>query len=190
MGKGSTRDVWLVRHGETAWSRDGRHTSTTDVPLTDAGEAAARALRERLAPERFALVLTSPRQRARRTAALAGYPDATVEEDLAEWDYGELEGLTTAQIVERIPDWTLWTQGCPGGESVAAIETRIDRLVRRLREVDGPVLCVGHAHALRVLAVRWLAQPVSLGGALSLDTASISVLGREHERPAIIHWNG
>jgi probable phosphoglycerate mutase len=190
MGKGSTSDVWPVRHGETAWSRSGRHTSTTEVALTDAGEVAARALRDRLAPEQFALVLSSPRTRARRTAALAGYPDALIDDDLAEWDYGELEGMTSDQITMRIPGWTIWSHGGPGGESVSDVETRIDRLVARLREAQGPVLCFGHGHALRVLAVRWLGQPVALGGALALDTASVSVLGREHERPALIHWNG
>lgn len=189
MGRSSIRDVWLVRHGETEWARAGRHTSTTDVALTAAGEADARALRDRLSAGAFALVLTSPRLRARRTAELAGFPDAVVDEDLAEWDYGELEGLTTEQIRERIPGWTIWTQGGQGGEDVAQVATRIDRLVARLRDVDGEVLCFGHGHALRVLAARWLGEPVSLGGALALDTASVSVLGWEHARPAIIHWN-
>lgn len=190
MGRGSICDVWLVRHGETEWAHAGRHTSTTDVALTPAGEADARALRDRLAGERFALVLTSPRVRARRTAELAGFPDAVVDEDLAEWDYGELEGLTTTQIRDRIPDWAIWTHGAPGGERVDQVQARLDRLVVRLRAVDGQVLCFGHGHALRVLGARWLAEPVSLGGALALDTASVSVLGWEHERPAIIHWNG
>lgn len=189
MGAGSVRDLWLVRHGQTEWSSSGRHTSVTDVDLTEVGEGEAHALRERLAGERFSLVLTSPRLRARRTAALAGFPDAVVDDDLAEWDYGELEGLTTDQIQERIPDWTIWSHGGPGGESVAAIEARIDRLIARLRDVDGEVLCVGHGHALRVLAARWLGEPVSLGGALALDTASVSVLGWERGRPAVIHWN-
>jgi probable phosphoglycerate mutase len=189
MGAGSVRDVWLVRHGQTEWSRSGRHTSVTDVALTEAGEDEARALRGRLASERFALVLTSPRLRARRTAELAGFPDAQVDDDLAEWDYGELEGLTSDQIRQRIPDWTVWAQGGPGGEGVLEVAARIDRLVARLREVEGQVLCFGHGHALRVLGVRWLAEPVSLGGALALDTASVSVLGWEHGRPAIIHWN-
>lgn len=189
MGRGSIRDAWLVRHGETEWSRAGRHTSSTDLALTTAGEAQARALRDRLAGETFAQVLTSPRIRARRTAELAGFPDAVVDEDLAEWDYGELEGLTTEQIRERIPDWTIWTHGGPDGERVPDVAARIDRLVARLREFEGQVLCFGHGHALRVLAARWLAEPVSLGGALALDTASVSVLGWEHARPAIIHWN-
>ena len=183
-------DVWLVRHGETEWSRSGRHTSVSDIALTEAGEAEARDLHERLATISFDLVLTSPRIRARRTAELAGYPDAEVTEDLAEWDYGELEGLTSDLIHERLPDWSIWSHGGPGGESVAAMEARMDRLVARLRPIDGPVLCFGHGHALRALAVRWLGQPVEMGGALALDTASVSVLGREHERPAIIHWNG
>ncbi len=190
MGKGSVGEVWLVRHGETEWSRSGRHTSVTDVTLTDVGEAEARALRARLAGVSFEVVLTSPRIRARRTAALAGYPDAEVAGDLAEWDYGKLEGLTSEHIHELMPEWSIWTHGGPGGESVADIEARMDRMVARLRAVAGPVLCFGHGHALRVLAVRWLGQPVDLGGAFALDTASVSVLGREHERPAILHWNG
>lgn len=189
MGAGSTRDLWLVRHGETEWARDGRHTSTTDVALTSRGEADARALATRLAQVPFALALTSPRTRARDTGALAGFPDALVDEDLAEWDYGDLEGLTSDEVHERLPGWTIWTDGGPGGEGVADIQARVDRLVARLREVDGPVVCFGHGHALRVLAVRWLGEPVWLGGALALDTASVSVLGWERGRPAIIHWN-
>lgn len=189
MGKGSVGDVWLVRHGETEWSRSGRHTSVSDIELTSAGEVEARELRARLAPVAFELVLTSPRIRARRTAELAGHPAAEVTEDLAEWDYGELEGLTSDRIRERHADWSIWTHGGPGGETVADLEARMDRLVARLQAVEGPVLCFGHGHSLRVLAVRWLGQPVSMGGALALDTASVSVLGREHERPALIHWN-
>ena len=183
-------DVWLVRHGETEWSRSGRHTSISDIELTEAGEAEAIDLRARLAVVRFELVLTSPRIRARRTAELAGYPGAVVDEDLAEWAYGDLEGLTTDQIHAREPGWSIWTHGGPGGESVADIEARADRLVGRLQAVDGPVLCFGHGHALRVLAARWLGQQVEMGGAFALDTASVSVLGREHDRPALIHWNG
>jgi len=190
MGKGSIGDVWLVRHGETEWSRSGRYTSVSDIALTESGEAEARDLRERLAAVSFELVLTSPRIRARYTAELAGFPDAEVTEDLAEWDYGELEGLTTDVIQERTLGWSIWSHGGPGGESVAAIEARMDRLVDRLRAVEGLVLCFGHGHALRVLAGRWLGQPVDMGGSLALDTASVSVLGRERERAAILHWNG
>jgi probable phosphoglycerate mutase len=182
-------ELWLVRHGETEWARSGRHTSTTDVVLTAAGEADARALRGRLAAQRFDLVLTSPRLRARRTAELAGYPDALVDEDLAEWAYGELEGSTSEDIRERIPGWTIWTHGGVDGESVADVTARIDRFIRRVGEVRGRVLCFGHGHALRVLAVRWIGKPVSLGGALSLGTGSVSVLGHEHDRPAIVRWN-
>jgi probable phosphoglycerate mutase len=189
MGKGSAGDVWLVRHGETEWSRSGRHTSISDIALTESGVAEALELRERLAAIAFELVLTSPRIRARRTAELAGYPAAEVTEDLAEWHYGDLEGLTSEQIRERQPDWSIWTHGGPGGESVADVQARADRLVARLQRIDGQVLCFGHGHALRVLAVRWLGQPVEMGGALALDTASVSVLGREHERPALLHWN-
>ncbi len=189
MGQDPATTVWLVRHGLTGWARDGRHTSTTDVPLTPAGEAEARALAGHLGGQRFSLVLTSPRKRSRTTAALAGFPDAQVEPDLAEWDYGELEGLTTDAIRERIPGWRIWTHGAPGGETPAEVTRRYDRLVDRLRGLDGPVLCFGHGHGLRVLAIRWIGQEVTLGGALSLGTASVSALGLERGRPAIIHWN-
>src|SRR3954447_26714223 len=124
-------DVWLVRHGETEWSRDGRHTGSTDLPLTSEGEAAARALAPRLAGETFALVLTSPLERARRTAALAGFPDAEVDPDLVEWRYGDYEGVTTDQIRETVPDWTVWTHPCPGGESAEEVSVRLDRVVER-----------------------------------------------------------
>jgi probable phosphoglycerate mutase len=189
MERGRPTELWLVRHGETEWARTGRHTSTTDVALTPAGEDAARALRRRLGQESFDRVLTSPRLRARRTAELAGFPAAVVDEDLAEWAYGELEGLTTDAIQDRVPGWTIWTHGGVGGESVAQVEARADRFIERVRATGGRVLCFGHGHALRVLAVRWIGQPVLLGGALALDTSSVSVLGHERARPAIVHWN-
>lgn len=189
MGISSTRDVWLVRHGETEWAREGRHTSTTDVVLTPDGEADARALRRLLGPHRFALVLTSPRLRARTTAALAGYPDARVEEDLAEWAYGAYEGLTTREIHEQHPGWTIWERGGPGGESPTDVAVRIDRLITRLRAVDGPVLCFGHGHALRALGARWIGQPVGVGASLALDPAATSVLGWDRGVPQLAAWN-
>ena len=182
-------DVWLVRHGETEWSRSGKHTSTTDVPLTAEGEAAARSLAPRLAGETFALVLTSPRERARRTADLAGFPSAEVDDDLVEWAYGDYEGITTDQIRETVPDWTVWTHPSPGGETANQVSARLDRVVARCRAASGDVLLVGHGHALRALAARWLGLPVSDGRLLTLDTGTVSMLGHEREHAAVIRWN-
>jgi broad specificity phosphatase PhoE len=182
-------DVWLVRHGETEWSRDGRHTGTTDVPLTDRGEAAARALGPRLHEETFALVLTSPLQRARRTAELAGFPAAEVDDDLVEWGYGDYEGVTTEEIRESVPGWTVWTHPCPGGETADEVANRLDRVVARCRDTDGNVLLVGHGHSLRALAARWLELPVADGRLLTLDTGTVSVLGHERETAVVLHWN-
>lgn len=182
-------EVWLVRHGETEWSRDGRHTSTTDLPLTDEGEQVARSLRDRLDDDRFVLVLTSPRQRARETASLAGHPEAQVDDDLAEWAYGDLEGRTTQDIREAYPDWTIWTGPVPGGETADQVSARLDRVVERCRAVDGRVLLFGHGHALRALAARWLELPVAEGRHLRLDTATVSVLGFERDTPVVLRWN-
>jgi len=183
-------ELWIVRHGETEWSAGGRHTSTTDVPLTPAGEDAARVVGDRLAGTTFDLVLTSPRQRARRTADLAGFPDAHVEDDLVEWAYGDYEGVTTATIRESVPDWTVWTHPCPGGESAEQVGVRLDRVVAKVRAHGGRVLAFGHGHASRVLAARWLAQPVAEGRLFRLDTATLSVLGYERESPVVARWNG
>jgi probable phosphoglycerate mutase len=178
-----------VRHGETEWARDGRHTSTTDVPLTAIGEAQARALHARLAAIPFALVLTSPRIRARDTASLAGFPEALVDETLAEWAYGDYEGLTTAEIHAREPAWTIWERGGPGGESPTAITRRLDGLIGRLRIVDGPVLCFGHGHAFRALGARWIAQPVAVGASLALDPGATCVLGIDRGVAQLAGWN-
>jgi probable phosphoglycerate mutase len=182
-------EVWLVRHGETEWSRDGRHTSTTDLPLTDEGRRVARTLSGRLARQTFSLVLTSPRQRARETARLAGEGEAQVDEDLVEWGYGDLEGLTTPQIRRRIPDWTIWSGPVPGGESAEQVAARLDRVVRRCRAAEGTVLLFAHGHCLRALAARWLAMPVAEGRHLRLDTATVSVLGWERDTPVVVRWN-
>jgi broad specificity phosphatase PhoE len=182
-------EVWLVRHGETEWSRDHRHTSVTDLPLTEYGVEVARALGDRLRDTRFDLVLTSPRQRARRTAELAGFRDAHVEDDLVEWAYGEYEGVTTAQIRETVPGWTVWTHPTPSGETAQQVSDRLDRVVAKLRANGGRSLIFGHGHALRALAARWIAQPVADGRHLRLDTATVSVLGYERETPVILRWN-
>jgi broad specificity phosphatase PhoE len=183
-------ELWVVRHGETEWSSTGRHTSTTDVALTAAGEEAGRALGVRLAGMSFDLVLTSPRERARRTAALAGFPDAHVEDDLVEWAYGDYEGIATSTIRETVPGWTVWTHPSPGGETADQVGRRLDRVVAKVRAHGGRVLAFGHGHASRVLAARWLDQPVAEGRFFRLDTATISVLGYEHESPVVARWNG
>lgn len=182
-------ELWLARHGETAWSRSGRHTSRTDVPLTPDGEQAARELAPRLAGTAFARVLTSPRARARRTAELAGFPDAQPSDDLVEWDYGDYEGVTTAEIRETVPGWTIWTDSCPDGEEATDVARRLDRVVEEVRALGGPVLVFSHGHALRALAARWLGLPVADGRLLRLDTATLSVLGYERDVPVVVRWN-
>lgn len=182
-------DVWLVRHGETTWSRDGCHTSVTDVPLTENGVAAAREMGGDLEGHSFSLVLTSPRLRARQTAALAGFPDADPDDDLTEWAYGRYEGLTTAQIRESDPGWTVWTHAVPGGETAADVTARVDRVIERARAAEGDVLLFGHGHALRALTARWLGQPVGDGRLYRLDTSTVSVLGYERDTPVIVRWN-
>jgi broad specificity phosphatase PhoE len=182
-------EVWLVRHGETEWSRDHRHTSTTDLPLTSVGEEAARSLASRLGEPGFDVVLTSPMQRARRTAELTGHGGAEVEPDLVEWRYGDYEGITTAEIREQVPDWSVWSHPTPGGETAAEVTERLDRVVARLRGVPQRALVFGHGHALRVLTARWLDQPATEGQHYRLDTATVSVLGYEREAPVILKWN-
>ncbi|WP_426244894.1 histidine phosphatase family protein [Nocardioides sp. LHG3406-4] len=182
-------ELWMCRHGETEWSRDGRHTSTTDLPLTEAGEQVATTLAQRLAGTSFDLVLTSPRLRARRTAELAGFGDAVVDGDLVEWDYGDYEGVTTDEIRRTVPGWTVFTHPSPGGETAEQVGARLDRVVARARGAGGRVLVFGHGHALRVLAARWLEQPVLDGRNLRLDTATISTLGFERETPVLLRWN-
>ncbi len=181
--------LYLVRHGETQWSRDGRHTSTTDVPLTPSGEQTARALAPTLARECFDLVLTSPRRRARHTAELAGFADAQDEPDLAEWDYGDYEGITTPEIRETVPGWSIWTHPVPGGESADEVTTRLDRVVERVRSLEGSVLVFAHGHSLRALTARWLGLDVSEGRHFLLDTATVSVLGDDRGQSVVVRWN-
>ncbi len=181
-------ELWLVRHGETEWSRDGKHTSTTDLPLTADGEEAAILLGPRLYDVDFDLVLTSPRQRARRTAELAGFADVVVDEDLVEWAYGDYEGVTTAEIRETVPDWSVWTHPVPGGETADQVSARLDRVIDRAREHDR-TLVFAHGHSLRVLTARWLEQPAAEGRFFRLDTSTVSVLGFERETPVLLKWN-
>ena len=185
----SNMQLWLVRHGETAWSASGRHTSRTDLDLTEAGEQAARDLRPRLAGISFARVLSSPLLRARRTAVLAGHAGPEIVEDLREWDYGTDEGLTTPEIRESRPGWTVWDDGPAGGESSSDIGRRADRLIDGLRVGEGPVLAFCHGHVARVVGARWVGLEVAAGAHLLLSTASISVLGWERDTPALRHWN-
>ena len=182
-------ELWLVRHGETEWSRDGRHTSTTDLPLTEHGVEVAHQLAPRLADTEFAQVLTSPRQRARMTADLVGHGDAEVDEDLVEWAYGDYEGVTTATIRETVPGWSVWTHPTPGGESAAEVSARLDRVVEKAREHPGRTLVFGHGHALRALTARWLGLPVEAGRHFRLDTSTLSVLGWERESAVLLRWN-
>lgn len=183
--------VYLARHGETEWSKSGQHTGRTDIPLTAKGEADAKKIGTRLAGITFARVFTSPLGRARRTAELAGFA-AEPEPGLLEWNYGEYEGLKTAEIRQRRPGWDLFRDGCPGGESVQQISDRVDAVVTMLKGLSGNLLLFAHGHVLRVLAARWVGQPVPFGRALLLSTATVSILGFDHhamDEPALKLWN-
>jgi broad specificity phosphatase PhoE len=183
-------ELWLCRHGETEWSRDGRHTSRTDLPLTPTGVDEAGRLAVPLAGQTFDLVLTSPLRRARDTAALVGFPDARPDPALAEWDYGDYEGMTTAGIRARVAGWTVWTHESPGGERGDQVALRADRVIdRALAGAVDRALLVSHGHFLRVLAARWLGQGPSFGGNLLLGTGTLSVLGWERGTRAIDRWN-
>lgn len=177
----------LVRHGETDWSITGQHTSITDLDLTARGVLQAKALGRRLAGRTFAAVRCSPRLRARRTAELAGLAVSAYDENLAEWSYGDFEGLTSAEIDQRQPNWSVWTDGCPGGETPAHVRARVDRLLARERDAD--VALVAHGHILRALAARWIGLDVDGGALLALDPAGVSELGFEHGRRVVRHWN-
>ena len=185
--------VYLARHGETAWTISRQHTGLTDLPLTERGERTARRLGERLKGLTFANVLTSPLQRAARTCELAGFKAAAeIEKDLVEWDYGQYEGRRTAEIRAERPDWELFRDGCPGGESPQQVSVRADRVVKRVREVPGNVLIFTSGHFMRVLATRWLGLEPSVNCRFfMLSTASLSALGYEHDvaRPVIRLWN-
>ena len=184
--------IHLVRHGETAWSLSGQHTGRTDMPLTPAGEAAARGVAERLKGQSFSAVWSSPSQRAYNTSVLAGFGAQSVRnDDLQEWDYGAYEGRTTKEILADRPGWNVFRDGCPQGEMAADVGARADRIIKQLREAGGSILIFSSAHFLRVLAARWLGLPPEGGALFVLDTASISVLGYEHDpsEPVVRKWN-
>jgi broad specificity phosphatase PhoE len=184
------RQLWLVRHGETEWARLGRHTGRTDIPLNERGKAQAVGLGDRLREQSFALVLTSPLSRAANTARLGGFGDvAVVDDDLREWDYGDVEGMRTDEIRERHPGWTIWRGPWSGGETIDEVAARADRVLARVRDVNGDVLLFSHGHLLRVLAARWLGLAPAAGGMWALSTATISLLGWERETPVIERWN-
>jgi probable phosphoglycerate mutase len=183
-------EAWLVRHGETEWSRSGKHTGRSDIDLTDLGREQARALGARLADHSFALVLSSPMRRALDTARLAGFEGRVeVDVDLCEWNYGAYEGITTPEIRESVAGWTVWTHPIPGGETPDEIANRVDRVIERVRAADGDVAVFAHGHVLRVLAARWVDLRAPDGRLLALHTATISVLGWERETPVIERWN-
>ncbi len=185
-------EIWLARHGETEWTLTHRHTGRSDIPLTERGERNALALGQRLRGMTFTSVFVSPLERARRTAELAGWGSVgQVDPDLMEWDYGQYDGLRTDEIRLRRPDWSLFRDGCPGGESVANVGARADRVEARIRPMGGRVLLFGHAHFFRVLAARWLGLPPTAASLFYLGTASLCILGYEHsaDEPVIRLWN-
>ncbi|HEY6622846.1 MAG TPA: histidine phosphatase family protein [Acidimicrobiales bacterium] len=181
---------FLIRHGETEWSLSRRHTGRTDLPLLPVGRKQAEVLRTPLSRWSFRLVLHSPLARAVETCRLAGLrPGAEADPDLAEWDYGTYEGLTTQEILEIEPGWDLWRDGGPGGESPSEVEARVDRVIARVRSAPGDVACVAHSHVLRALGARWVGLPVEGGRYFTLDPASLSIMAWERERPVVNVWN-
>ena len=183
--------MFVIRHGETAWSLTGHHTGTTDVPLTDNGRRLAERIRPALVKETFALVLVSPLQRAQETCELAGLGEgAVIDSDLVEWNYGKYEGLTPKQIHEVAPGWLIFRDGCPGGEAPDQVGARADRVIARVRAAEGDVALFAHGHVLRVLVARWLGMPAGAGQHFLLDTGTLSVLGHYRDIPAVKVWNG
>jgi probable phosphoglycerate mutase len=185
-----TQQVYLIRHGETAWSVSGQHTGTTDIPLTENGRSIAKLLQPVLTKETFARVLTSPLQRAQETCELAGLGGcAEVDGDLMEWNYGEYEGLTPQQIHAKRPGWMIFTDGCPGGESPEQVEVRIDRVIAKVRAVEGQVALFAHGHVLRAFAARWLGLRAADGCHFLLDTATLNIMSYYRGIPAVKRWN-
>ena len=186
----ASQKIYLVRHGETEWSRAGKHTGVTDVELTERGRETARSLKSVLARESFVSVLSSPLQRARETCRLAGLQEsAAVETDLMEWNYGVYDGLTTKEIQSLRPGWSVFHHGCPGGETPEQVTARADRVVAKVRASNGNVALFAHGHILRVFAARWINLPPSFGEHLLLDTATVCVLGYYYDTPALKIWN-
>lgn len=187
----STNNVvlYLLRHGETEWALSGQHTGRTDIPLTEKGREQAKLLTEPLRKVQFSAVLTSPLSRAQETAKLAGFDNATICDDLAEFDYGAYEGLTTVEIRQQIPDWAIWTHPCPRGETMEQVAARTAKVIELAKQSGGNVALVSHGHLLRILTTTWLQLPPSEGRHFMLDTSTISILGHERESPAIKMWN-
>jgi broad specificity phosphatase PhoE len=182
--------LWLVRHGQTSWSAAGRHTGRTDLALDDEGRLQAQSIGPVLADHDFAQVLTSPLRRAHETCAIAGFGDrAVLVEDLQEWDYGDYEGRTTDDIRATHPGWSLWRDGCPGGETAAQVAQRADHVIARVRDTAGDVVAFSHGHFLRLLAARWMGLDAADGALLALNTATVSVLGWEREQAVVRRWN-
>jgi len=183
-------ELWLIRHGETEWSRSGAHTGRTDLPLTEAGRQEAAAIARRLGGKHFALVLTSPVQRALETCRLAGYGDvAQIEPNILEWDYGDYEGLSTADIRKKVPGWNLWIEGFPRGETIEQVAARARAAIDRATLANGDVALFAHGHILRILTACWLALPPACARLFALSTASLSTLGYERETRVITRWN-
>lgn len=191
MANAPKKQIWLLRHAQTEWSENGRHTgSRSDIPLTEEGEENARLMKPVVSKHEFGLVLTSPLKRARRTAELAGILDQAVEEPgLLEWDYGDYEGITTAEIRKTVPDWTVWTRPCPNGETGEQVAARARSVIDRALAADGDVALFSHGHYLRVLAATWLHLAPQHGADFTLGTGTICILGFEHEYRTILRWN-
>jgi len=183
-------ELWLIRHGETAWSLSGAHTSRTDIPLTDRGRERARKIRDYLRGKTFSMVLTSPLERARETCAIAGYGDvAQIDDDLCEWNYGIYEGRTTKDIQKEIPGWSVWTSPIIDGETIGQVAERANRVIARAAAKGGSVALFAHGHILRILAACWIQSPPIMGSRLALGTGAVSTLGYEHETRVITMWN-
>jgi broad specificity phosphatase PhoE len=186
----NTKELWLVRHGETEWSKSGRHTGRTDIPLSEIGVRRAERLESFLRGKSFSLVLTSPLQRALETCRLAGYGErAQIDSDLSEWDYGVFEGRKTSEIRAEIPSWSIWNTDVPGGETIDQVAARADRVIRKALDAQGDVALFSHGHVLRILAARWLDLPPRDGRLFALDTGAVNVLGYERETRVLRVWN-
>lgn len=188
--KSKALELWLIRHGETEWSASGKHTSRSDVPLTARGQRSAKAIGQYLAGQEFSLVLTSPRQRAQETCRIAGYSShAIVDNNLAEWDYGNYEGRTTAEIRSQEAGWSIWSAAVPSGELIEQVAERAESIILRSEGVGGRIALFSHAHFLRILAATWTGLPARSGSLFALGTGSVSILGSERENRVIQMWN-